>query len=62
MQIECIDNGGFEDLLTIGRTYPVEALQGYSAQLLDDSGQLRWFGRSKFAPPLCQSCSHEQAA
>ena len=62
MQIECIDNSGFEDLLTPGQNYRIDALQGNSVQLRDDSGQQRWYGRMKFGEPGCLSCQPQQAA
>jgi len=57
MQIECIDNNGFEDLLTPGDRYGVYALSAQSVQLQDDSGSLRWFGRGKFAEPRRQAAA-----
>lgn len=55
MLIECIDNSGFEDLLSCGTHYPVLGLGGQSVQLRDNSGQVRWFGRGKFAQPCLQA-------
>jgi len=62
MLIECHDNAGFEDLLTSGRCYPVIAIGRQSVQLHDDYGQLRWFGRLKFAEPRPQQTAEPQAA
>ena len=62
MQIECIDNSGFEDLLTQGQVYRITELGVNSYQLKDDSDQLRWFGRFKFSLPGCFSCSPQTAA
>ncbi len=62
MQLQCIDNSGFEDQLTEGQYYPLIAVQGNSVQLEDDSGIPRWYGRLKFSAPLCSTCTSEQAA
>lgn len=51
MQIECVDNGGFEDLLTPGQKYHVAGLKGQSVKVQDDTGTKRWFGRLKFGEP-----------
>ena len=62
MIIQCIDNDGFEDQLTQGQTYRVTDIQGYSLQLNDDNGRLRWYGRFKFTHPGCNGYSSKQAA
>lgn len=62
MNIECTDNGGFEDQLTQGQLYKVHNSQGYSLQIKDDTGQVRWYGRLKFSTPVCHQCSSKQAA
>ncbi len=46
----------------IDRGYRIDALQGNSVQLRDDSGQQRWYGRMKFGEPGCLSCQPQQAA
>ncbi len=53
MQIQCVDNSGFEDQLTEGQTYVVVCAQGNSVQLEGDKGQLRWYGRLKFSTLYC---------
>ncbi len=62
MYIQCLDNDGFEDQLTQGQTYQLSDSQGYSIQLNNDNGQLRWYGRFKFSAPVCMNCSAVQAA
>lgn len=62
MQIQCIDNSGFEDQLSPGRIYNVSNLQGNSVQLADDLGKLRWYGRQKFSEPRCAVCKQRHAA
>ena len=53
MHIQCIDNNGFEDQLTAGKTYAVTDFQGNSVQLEGDKGQIRWYGRLKFSALVC---------
>lgn len=62
MQIQCIDNSGFEDQLTLGQSYAVTGAQGYSVQLEDDGGQRRWYGRLKFSDPAYPACTTRLAA
>lgn len=50
MNIQCMDNSGFEDFLTRGRTYRVQAIGENGYQVLTDKGEGRfeWFGECKF--------------
>jgi hypothetical protein len=46
--IKCIDNSGFEDLLTENQMYPIVE-RGVNGFLVEcDKGDLRWFGGLKF--------------
>jgi hypothetical protein len=62
MQVQCIDNSGFEDQLTEGQYYSLIAAQGNSVKLEDDGGIQRWYGRLKFSVGLCSTCTSRQAA
>lgn len=44
MQVECVFNYGFEDVLTEGKLYEVESVGENSFQIIDDSGNKRWYG------------------
>ncbi len=50
MIVECIDNDGFEDVLTKGACYTVESLgQGdASYRVATDQDTFGWFGAAKF--------------
>ena len=47
-KITCIDNGGFEDMLTLGNVYVVEGVGENSYLVKDDNNVERWFGMVKF--------------
>ncbi|RDE24754.1 hypothetical protein DV711_03990 [Motiliproteus coralliicola] len=44
----CKTNDSFEDILTQGKTYRVRELRNASLMIVDDTGDLRWFGLSRF--------------
>jgi hypothetical protein len=48
MIIECVDNDGFEDFLTVGRVYQVKARGTNGYQVRTDKGRLAWYGGCKF--------------
>lgn len=52
MNVICSDNAGFEDMLTTGKTYPVQAAKNGSYLVLDDKGKPRWFGTALLRPDL----------
>ncbi len=62
MYIKCLDNYGFEDLLSIGKTYHIVNRSGNSVQITDDSGNLRWYGQLKFRDIYCPECEEVRAA
>ncbi|MEH6652439.1 MAG: hypothetical protein V7707_20680 [Motiliproteus sp.] len=44
----CKTNGAFEDTLTSGKEYLVRELRNASVMIVDDQGDTRWFGMSRF--------------
>ncbi len=46
--VKCIDNEGFEDQLTVGFVYPVVFEGENGPQIINDKGQLRYYGTIKF--------------
>jgi hypothetical protein len=48
MKILCVDNSGFEDFLTAGKTYEVEAIGVNGYCIATDKGRSCWYGESKF--------------
>ncbi len=54
MNIECIDNGGFEDQLTASSQYRVKEI-GHNGYLIEnDNEQARWYGESKFSMKMAE--------
>lgn len=49
MYVVCIDNSGFEDMLTEGSVYQVEQVGENDFKVYDDKEQPRWFGDMKFS-------------
>jgi hypothetical protein len=49
MKIVCVDNdGGWEDFLTLGKTYDVIYNNKYCYNILNDNGDDDWFNNSRF--------------
>ena len=48
MYVDCKTNSGFEDQLTSGGTYKVKTLGQNSYQVVNDKGELRYYGTSHF--------------
>ena len=49
MTITCKDNEGFENLVTVDRSYPVKEVKGGSYLILTDRGEYRWMGSYRFS-------------
>jgi len=45
----CKSNDAFEDILTTGKPYTILEIRNGSVRVLDDRGQRRWFGLSRFS-------------
>jgi hypothetical protein len=48
MIARCKTNDAFEDTLTTHKPYPIVALRNASVLILNDRGQERWYGVSRF--------------
>ncbi len=46
--VVCTNDEAFEDTLTQGREYRLFQLQNSSVQLVNDKGEMRWYGTGKF--------------
>ncbi len=46
--VECVNNDGFEDVLTVGYKYIANKKKGASVFIVDDNGNERWYGNLKF--------------
>ncbi len=49
--VECKSREGFEDLLTLGKTYKVQAFEGASVLIATDKGDWKWLGNVHFSTP-----------
>lgn len=47
MLVQCKDNSGFEDQLTVNEKYSAD-LRNNSVCLLNDKGHVKWYGINKF--------------
>lgn len=47
MNLKCIDNQGFEDVLTVGKVYRAQVV-GNSCFLQTDKGSFGWYGLVHF--------------
>ena len=45
---ECIDNGGFEDQLTVSNKYIAVEVKNNSVKVQNAKGQKRWYGQVRF--------------
>ena len=43
MKVKCIKNGGFLNLLTVGKTYEVIGKVNYSYEIMNDNGFENWY-------------------
>lgn len=53
MYVNCIDDGGFEDQLSVEKTYQVLEQKNNSYLIINDNEEKAWYGTMHFTVEFC---------